>query len=133
MTRAKISEGSLPLLGSLRSGQTLRGMFVLGSEGTLALDAQSFQFPMLHAPVANVIDIAGGSPAYTTECPGISGGNQQTPNAAAGQLCFYITARTGDFEGLAVEPDSLTRLGFGLRATFATSGTVIGQWAATSA
>lgn len=136
VTRAKVAEASLPMLATLRSGQTLRGMFALGGPEGTYLDAQTFEFPMVHAPAAptaNVVDIAGGSPAYTEECPGIAGGNQQTPNAAPGQLCFYITTKSGDFEELAVASESLTRLGFGLSATFgAGGGRVIGQWAATA-
>lgn len=136
VSRAKIAEGSLPMLAPLRSGQTLRGMFALGGPEGTHLDAQTFEFPMVLAPAAppaNIIDIAGGAPAYTAECPGIAGGNQQTPNAANGQLCFYITAKTGDFSSLTVTPDALTRLGFALSAGFGSSGgTVVGQWAATA-
>lgn len=142
VTRAKISEGSLPMLAPLRSGQTLRGMFALtanpgpGPDSVLASDAQTFEFPMVNAPDLHVIDATAGAPAPTAECPGIAGGNVQTPQAGGGKLCVYVRATTGAYESIAATAPanlSLTRLGFSLTASFgAAGGTVVGQWAATA-
>lgn len=147
VTRAKLAEASLPMLAPLRSGQTLRGMVALtanadgGSASVAATDAQSFQFPMIHAPTLHVIDATAGTPAATAECPGIAGGNQQTPQAAPGHLCVYLRHSEGQAPGgaeppllAATDPNaSVTRLGFSLTATFsADGGTVVAQWAATA-
>jgi hypothetical protein len=138
VTKGKIDPNSLPLISTLSSGQTLRGSFDLGSDqASLFRAGQTFQFPLLNAPAApaaNVIDASVASPAFTSACPGIGGGNGQTPNAAAGQLCIYITSHTGNFTSLVVDPGSLTRLGFGLLGTFTgvTDHQVAGQWAVTA-
>ena len=140
VTKAKIDSGSLPLISTLNTGQTLRGSFNIGG-GPGATDfrsGQSFQFPLNNppaGPAANVIDASVASPAFTSSCSGLSGGNQQTPNAAAGQLCVYITFKSANFSSLAIEPGALTRLGFGLLASFSAASTgnqVIGQWAVTA-
>lgn len=150
VSRAKIAEGSLPMLAPLRSGQTLRGMFALTANGdssasptdsVRATDAQTFEFPMLHAPTLQVIDTTVVTPAYTAECPGIAGGNQQTPQAAAGNLCLYLRhidsvdgEEHPEVAATASASLSITRLGFGLTATFGPGGgTVVGMWAATAA
>jgi hypothetical protein len=140
VTRAKIADSAIPLLGTLRSGQTLRGSFNIGAgaNGTVFRDGQSFQFPLNNAPAgpsANVIDASVASPVFTSNCNGLSGGNNQTPNAAAGQLCIYITFKSVEFSSLAIDSGALTRLGFGLTATFGTGDTsnqVRGLWAVTA-
>jgi hypothetical protein len=141
ITRSKIADSAIPLLGTLRSGQTLRGSFNIGGgpgAPTTFQDGQTFQFPLTNAPsgpAANVIDASIASPVFTSACSGLSGGNNQTPNAAAGQLCVYITFKSANFTSLAIDPGSLTRLGFGLTSVFsAASATnqVIGQWAVTA-
>src|SRR4051812_1430565 len=85
VTAAKLSDEIGPLIGTLKSGQTLRGMFNLGGgTGDSAQFGQSFQFPLLNTPTVNIVDPAT---ATTTACPGLSGGSGQTPQAASGQLC----------------------------------------------
>lgn len=134
VTPAKLSPDVSPLLGTLRSGQTLRGVFDLGSSSTtigeLAREAESFQFPLLGAPTAAVLKKGETS----TGCPGLGGGSEQTPLASPGALCVYITEGKGldSTQPLAVEND--TRLGFGLAAKGDGSGEFFayGQWAVTA-
>jgi hypothetical protein len=121
VTTAKVDPNSLPFLATLRTGQTLRGSFTVGGgPGTNVADVQqgySFQFPLVNAPTApqaNVIDLVANPGASTANCPGVSGGNQQTPNAANGQLCVYITGKT--HIGVAPQILNVSRLGFGLEA-----------------
>jgi hypothetical protein len=131
VTAAKLSDEIGPLLSTLKPGQTLRGMFNLGEEGgEIAQSGQTFQFPLANAPTANVID---PSTATTAACPGLGGGNAQTPQAAAGQLCVYVTSKPNLGE-LTVPGTALTRLGFGLEAIAAGPGsfTATGQWAVTA-
>ena len=139
VTRNKIADSAIPLLGTLRSGQTVRGVFNLGGDVTTARDSHSFQFPLNNAPsapAANVIDASVASPAFTSSCSGLSGGNNQTPLAAAGQLCVYITFSNGTTPTLTIDSGALTRLGFGLTASWGgvpVSGNQIrGQWAVTA-
>lgn len=131
VTAAKLSGEIGPLLGTLKSGQTLRGMFNLGEEGgEIAHAGQSFPFPLTNPPVPNVIDPAT---ATTAACPGITGGNGQTPQAAPGQLCVYVTSKPNLGE-LTIPGVALTRLGFGLEAIAASPGSfyAVGQWAVTA-
>lgn len=95
VTRAKVAANSLPMLAPLRSGQTLRGMFALTAnpgatptEDVLASDAQTFEFPMFHSPELHVIDATAGAPAPTAECPGIAGGNVETPRPPRASCAF---------------------------------------------
>ncbi|MEK6277940.1 MAG: hypothetical protein AABM29_08010 [Actinomycetota bacterium] len=136
VTRAKVADSAIPFLGTLRSGQELRGSFNIGGfddgagAGQTSNDGITFQFPLTNAPSfsqANVIDIAGGDPA-TANCGGLSGGNQQTPLATPGQLCVYITGKTHLAPASAVVIENVTRLGFGLAAA---SDDTIGQYLAT--
>jgi hypothetical protein len=139
VTRSKVADSAIPFLGTLRSGQELRGVFNIGTDGdaTTVQGSQSFQFPLTNEPSAppeNVIDLDGGDPT-TANCQGLSGGNQQTPLAVPGQLCVYITFKTvSNFVSLTVDGATLTRLGFGLTAEFdgASNGQVVGQWAVTA-
>jgi hypothetical protein len=128
VTPAKLSEEFGPIVATLKSGQTLRGVFDLGDESKLSRSAASFQFPLLNTPNANVLQPGTNSPA----CPGLGGGNV-TPQAAAGQLCVYITTATPESE-LTVDTGSNNRLGFGLLAKFKAAGDnfVQGQWAVTA-
>jgi hypothetical protein len=90
----------------------------------------SFQFPLLNGPTATVLDKAGET---TASCAGLGGGNDQTPQAAPGNLCIYVTESTNlDVPALAVEND--TRLGFGLLAKAKAEGPYFayGQWAVTA-
>jgi len=134
VTPAKLSDDFGPVLGTLKSGQTLRGVFDLGgsvknAEPASFRSAQTFQFPLLNAPAANVLTAGTTSAA----CSGLGGGNS-TPQAAAGQLCVYITAATPEAE-LSIDPGSTNRLGFGLVGKFKNAEAdnfVQGVWAVTA-
>jgi hypothetical protein len=132
VTTAKLSDEIGPLLGTLKSGQTLRGMFnVGGGTGDAAQFGQSFQFPLANTPTEHIIDPATKT---TAECPGITGSGGQTPQAAAGHLCIYVTSRTNLSDtGLTVLGAALSRLGFGLEA-IGEGGNFYeaGQWAVTA-
>jgi hypothetical protein len=132
VTAAKLSDEIGPLLGTLKSGQTLRGMFNIGGgSGDAAQFGQSFQFPLQNTPTVNIVDPAT---VTTTACPGLSGGVGQTPQAAAGQLCIYVTNRVGmNALGLTLPGAALTRLGFGLEAIGEGANfSAAGQWAVTA-
>jgi hypothetical protein len=139
VTTAKLGPEIAPLLGTLRSGQTLRGMIDIGvgtASATAVHSAESFQFPLTNAPTApeaNVIKVGGSA---TPACAGVTGGNQQTPQAAAGQLCVYLTNASKTLEGVSFDGGSVSRLGFGLTAKFSseagTENFVQGFWAVTA-
>ena len=133
VTAAKLSDEIGPLIGTLKSGQTLRGMFNIGGGvGDAAQFGQTFQFPLQNTPTVNLID---PPTATTTACPGLSGGAGQTPQAAAGQLCIYVTNRVNLAAlGLTAPGAALTRLGFGLEAIGEGGGgfSGSGQWAVTA-
>ena len=134
VTSAKLGNEVGPLLGTLKSGQTLRGVFDIGGEPTvIARDAATFQFPLLNTPAAPETNILA-SDKPTSACPGITGGGGATPQAAAGQLCVYITSTSAKFKALTFDAGSVSRLGFGLRAEFEEPGDrfVQGQWAVTA-
>ncbi|HKT83403.1 MAG TPA: hypothetical protein VJQ84_06155 [Solirubrobacterales bacterium] len=131
VTPAKLSDEFGPVLGTLKSGQTLRGMFLLGEEGgETALAGETLQFPLSSAPTVSVIDPAT---ATTPACPGLGGGNGQTPQAAAGQLCVYVTSKA-NLGSLTAPSTALTRLGFGLEAIASGAGSfsATGLWAVTA-
>jgi hypothetical protein len=133
VTRSKIADSAIPLLGTLRTGQTLRGMFDIGDQGAslVTTDGTSFQFPLNNTPTApqtNVIDQVATPGANTANCPGVSGGNVQTPNAAAGQLCVYITGKTNLDASAPATIVNTSRLGFGLTVK---SGAGVGPYEAT--
>lgn len=137
---SKFGEELGPIIANPKSGQTLRGVFDLGGsiggkeagfvKAVSFRDSVSFQFPLLNTPATNVI-LPGTTSAA---CPGLGGGNT-TPQATAGQLCVYITTKSGEFEGLEIDPGTANRLGFGLLAKFKnaeTDGFVQGVWAVTA-
>lgn len=134
VTLAKLADNVAPLLGTLKSGQTLRGVFDLGSTaaapGDTARDAAGFQFPLLNAPTATVLK-AGETNA---NCTGLGGGNSQTPQATGGNLCVYITASENLDETTPLAAENNTRLGFGLVAKAKAAGAYYasGQWAVTA-
>jgi hypothetical protein len=142
VTRAKVSDGAIPFLGTLRSGQELRGVFDIGGDADAPGDgvhgAVSLQFPLENPPAtppqANIIDMTVLAPPTTANCGGLSGGNEQTPLAAPGQICVYITGSNANFGTLTFNSAALTRLGFGLRAEALLAGEVQvnGQWAVTA-
>lgn len=132
VTLGKLGDGVAPLLGTLKSGQTLRGVFVVGGDPKISLNSISYQFPLLNPPASpkeNVLEAGKTS----TACPGITGA--ATPQASPGQLCVYITAKSAEFEGLEFIPGATNRLGFGLFAGFTKQepqNSVSGQWAVTA-
>jgi hypothetical protein len=120
VTATKLSDEIGPLLGTLKSGQTLRGVFDLGAETRSAV---SYQFPLLNAPAVTVLTKGETSPA----CSGLAGG--QTPQATAGNLCIYTTEEAGT---PALVFENNTRLGFGLKTAGSGTDFAYGQWAVTA-
>jgi hypothetical protein len=137
ITPVKLAPEFGPVLGTLKTGQTLRGNVYIGGyepETTgvaVAATGVSFQFPLTNAPNVNVID---PNTSTTPSCPGITGGNGQTPEAAAGQLCIYVTSKQNALSP-TVPVGSANRLGFALQAKAGTAKgefSVLGQWAVTA-
>lgn len=122
VTAAKLSDEIGPLLGTLKSGQTLRGVFDMSAA---TRGAVSYQSPLVNAPTVTVLKKGETS----ANCSGLGGGNQQTPQATAGNLCVYTTEESGTPE-LTVENN--TRLGFGLKTAGAGADFAYGQWAVTA-
>ncbi len=134
VTAAKLSDEIGPLVGALKSGQTLRGSFDVGGNSNAVRGSVSFQFPLSNAPSAPEANILTAD-ASSAACPGLKGGNGQTPEAAAGQLCVYVKSTGGTNPLLAFDAGSVSRLGFGLKATFeiANEANLIqGFWAVTA-
>lgn len=135
VTSAKLSDEIGPLVGTLKSGQTLRGTFDLGSTGTtgdLTRSSISYQFPLLNPATATVL-----KPGQTTaNCGGLSGGGAQTPQATPGNLCVYTTKEVDLDETTPVEVENNLRLGFGLVVKAKEAGPLpyyaLGQWAVTA-
>ena len=137
VTAAKLDNGVGPLLGNLPSGQTLRGVvYASGSDEagagkTIASMSASFLFPLANPPALNVVD---PNTAVTAACPGITGGNGQNPQAAAGNLCVYITGKQNALT--PTFPTAATnRLGFAIETRSAGAAGdfwVVGQWAVTA-
>jgi hypothetical protein len=131
VTAAKLSPELGPVLGTLKSGQTLRGVFDVGGTGeTFAREAQSLQFPLLNTPAVTVLQKG----QTTANCGGLGGGNAQTPAATGGNLCVYITESENLDPAVPLAVENNTRLGFGLVAKGKASGTyyAYGQWAVTA-
>jgi hypothetical protein len=137
VTPTKLSDDFGPIVSTLKSGQTLRGVFDLGSVAATAADntrsAVSYQFPLLNAPTVTVL-----LPGQTTaNCGGLGGGGQ-TPAATGGNLCVYVTQAENLEEGAAgLVAENNTRLGFGLVAKAKEGGAgksfhALGQWAVTA-
>jgi hypothetical protein len=120
VTAAKLSDEIGPLLGTLKSGQTLRGVFDIGVE---ARSAVSYQFPLLNTPAVTVLKKGETS----ANCPGLGGG--QTPQATAGNLCVYTSEESG---APALTAENNTRLGFGLKTAGGAGDFAYGQWAVTA-
>ena len=131
---AKFGEELGPIVGNLKAGQTLRGVFDVG--GTVDTvkaanyrDSVTFQDALAAAVTPNVMAPGLASPA----CPGPGAGNAM-PLAAAGQLCVYVTAATPEAT-LTVDANTNSRLGFGLLAQFKdgeADNLVQGVWAVTA-
>jgi len=131
VTPNKLSDNFGPIVSTLKTGQTLRGVFDLGDESKLTRSASSFQFPLLNTPAAPTANVLAAG-TTSAACSGLGGG--ATPQATAGQLCVYITSASPEFESLAFDAGSVNRLGFGLLAKFKATGDnfVQGQWAVTA-
>jgi hypothetical protein len=142
VTSAKLADGSVStaklgpgvigqLQGKLESGETIRGVFDVGSTGAAgdtARGAVSFQFPLLNPPTVTVLQPGQTSPS----CSGLGGG--QTPQATGGNLCVYLTEKVNLDEATALAVENSTRLGFGLVAKAKDPGAYYGygQWAVTA-
>jgi hypothetical protein len=136
VTPAKLSSEIGGTVSTLKTGQTLRGVFVVGSSGfKISRFSESFPMPLANTPAAPNANVLGIG-ATSTACPGITGGNAATPQAAAGQLCVYITSKAGEtLEALEFDSAATNRLGFGLSAGFlapSVDNVVRGQWAVTA-
>ena len=133
VTPSKLSSGVIgQLLSTLKSGETLRGVFDVGSTATepgdTSREAQSFQFPLVNPPTVNVLKKG----ETNAGCSGLGGG--QTPQAAGGNLCIYITESKNLDPASPLAADNNTRLGFGLVAKAEAKGEYFayGQWAVTA-
>ncbi len=122
VTAAKLSDEIGPLLSTLKSGQTLRGVFDVNGESRTAV---SFQFPLLNAATVTVLKKG----ETNANCSGLGGGNLQTPQATPGNLCVYTTEESGT---PALTAENNTRLGFGLKTAGTTADFAYGQWAVTA-
>ncbi|MDQ2631738.1 MAG: hypothetical protein M3Y75_12325 [Actinomycetota bacterium] len=133
VTPNKLSENFGPIVATLKTGQTLRGVFSLGSTADAAAElsrsAASFQFPLLNAPAVTVLKKGETS----ANCAGLGGGGQ-TPQATAGNLCVYVTESKNLDPATPLTVENNTRLGFGLLAKAEAAGEYFayGQWAVTA-
>ncbi|HEY6145700.1 MAG TPA: hypothetical protein VIV13_05455 [Solirubrobacterales bacterium] len=133
VTLGKLADGVAPLLGTLKSQQTLRGVFSLGDTAAAAAEltrgAVSFQFPLTSQPTVTVLKKGETS----ANCAGLGGGGQ-TPQATGGNLCVYVTESKGLDTTTPLVAENNTRLGFGLVAKSEAAGEYFayGQWAVTA-
>lgn len=132
VTAGKLADNIAPLLGSLKTGQTLRGVFSLGSTADAAAElsrnAVSFQFPLVNPPTVTVLKKG----ETNANCAGLGGG--ATPAATGGNLCVYVTESVNLDETTPLVAENNTRLGFGLVAKAKAAGDyyAYGQWAVTA-
>jgi hypothetical protein len=135
VTLGKLADGVAPLLGTLKTGQTLRGVFDLGAGGLktevgdAAHDSVSFQYPLLNQATVTVLKKGETS----ANCSGLGGGT--TPAATGGNLCIYITESANLDETAPLIAENNTRLGFGLVAKAKEAAkpfSAYGQWAVTA-
>jgi hypothetical protein len=115
VTLSKLADDVAPLLGTLKSGQTLRGVFDLGAEastaGGLIRSSVSFPFPLLNTPTVTVLQ-----PGQTSaNCAGLGNGGT-TPAATGGNLCVYVTKAENLDATTPLAVENNTRLGYGLVA-----------------
>jgi hypothetical protein len=135
----KLNKGVVGQLqtGQLESGQTLRGNFAVGG-GSLktekneeAYGAVSYQFPLTSTPTPTVVPMG----STTADCSGLGGSSNQTPQAAPGHLCIYVTGWANIDPAAPLNWVNDTRLGFGLVATAKEAGNAFsayGLWAVTA-
>lgn len=122
VTAAKLSDEIGPLLSTLKSGQTLRGVFDIGDEARTSV---SFQFPLVNSAAITVLKKGETS----ANCSGLGGGNLQTPQATPGNICVYTTEESGT---PVLTAENNTRLGFGLKTAGSGGDFAYGQWAVTA-
>jgi hypothetical protein len=132
VTSAKLGPEVAPLLGTLKTGQTLRGVFDAGGSGgvgDLARESASFQFPLSGNPPTVTVLKKGET---TANCAGIGSGS--APAATNGNLCVYIAEEENLDTAEPLKADYNTRLGFGLAAKAKLSGEFFarGFWAVTA-
>jgi hypothetical protein len=138
ITAEKLAPEVLNNVSPLKSGQTQRGIFDVGSfapaaEAVIERGAISFQQALAASPAVNVIKKNG---PFTAPCPGLGAGGT-TPEAVAGNLCIYLTTET-NLDPTATSPiglESSSRLGTGLVVkSAATKGEFVagGVWAVTA-
>jgi len=135
VTPNKLSNEFGPIVSTLKTGQTLRGVFDLGdtavAAGEFARSAVSLQFPLLGAPAVSILKKGETNPT----CGGLGAGAAQTPQATAGNLCIYVTESVNLDATAPLAFENNTRLGFSLVAK---SGAAVGpyyaygQWAVTA-
>jgi hypothetical protein len=140
VTAAKLAPEVLNNVNPLKSGQTLRGVFNVGSyEETATAEAPtergaiSFQQILAANPAATVIVPKAGP--FTTQCPGLGGGT--TPEAVAGVVCVYLTTETNlEGAGPAAVTAETNRLGvfLAVKGKKETKGDFVasGLWAVTA-
>ncbi len=135
VTLSKLADEVAPLLGTLKSGQTLRGVFDVGGTAddkvaaATARSAVSFQFPLVNPPTVNVLKKGETS----ANCSGLGGG--ATPAATGGNLCIYVTESANLDETTPLAAEANNRLGFGLLAKAEEAEEAFfayGQWAVTA-
>jgi hypothetical protein len=116
VTAAKLAPEVLNNVSPLKAGQTLRGVFDVGSNNPVAAEAVSergaisLQQALAATPAATVIK--KGAP-FTPACPGLGGGST-TPEAVAGNLCVYLTTETNLDATAPLTLEATNRLGTGL-------------------
>lgn len=135
VTPAKLSKEFGPIVATLKSGQTLRGVFDVGGTAddkvaaATARSAVSFQFPLVSSPAVNVLKKGETS----ANCSGLGSGT--TPAATGGNLCIYVTESANLDEAAPLTAEANNRLGFGLVAKAKEAEKAFyayGQWAVTA-
>jgi hypothetical protein len=136
VSQAKLSfeAALLGTVSTLKTGQTLRGVFDVGGVAVAAKDiakgSVTYPLPLVNPPAVNVLK----SGEVNANCAGL--GASATPAATAGNLCVYLTAETKNLEVAELTKliENNQRLGFGISAKAAAAGefAAIGQWAVTA-
>ncbi len=140
VTAAKLAPEVLNNVSPLKSGQTLRGVFNVGSyEETATAEAPTergaISFPQILAANPTTVEVVAKG-ATTANCKGLGGGNT-TPEAAAGVVCIYLTTET-NLEGVgpAAVTQETNRLGvlLSVKGKKETKGDFVasGVWAVTA-
>ena len=103
VTAAKLAPEVLNNVNTLKTGQTLRGLFAVGGgkdagKYASAFSSITFQQALVANPTATVVVPKAGP--FTAQCPGLGAGGT-TPSAAAGVVCLYLTAEQNLFGDLS--------------------------------